>query len=167
MLTNDQIDCITLVVTGSIIFGYWCVFYLPPALKGSWVLSPERAAGRQGRQAPLTLTSIIFHGSFLNYHPTISDEFDHGNSASLNMRIMANFWRIIFFAFSNFAYGKSPLALSRPKIFTDHFEMWQEHLWPYDLGRVRLWGLCLNKCAHNGPLNEVINLGIPLLIFQA
>ena len=31
-------------------------FYYPSALKGSGVLSPERAGGRQGRQAALTLS---------------------------------------------------------------------------------------------------------------
>ena len=38
-------------------------------------------------------------------------------------------WRI-FNAFSNFTHGKSPLALSRPYIFSDHFDMWQGHSLP-------------------------------------
>ena len=34
---------------------------------------------------------------------------------------------LMFFAFCNFPHGKSPLALSCPYIFTDHFEIWQGH----------------------------------------
>ena len=108
------------------------------------------------------LTSVNFHGSFWNVAgifiaSKISEEFDYGGSALLNMRIMdhlmsrpllafldslfklvtkfgikvglkmlinINSWFFhnrqkkincwFFFAFCNFAHGKSPLALSHP-----------------------------------------------------
>ena len=68
-------------------YGHTEPFY-PAAIKGSGVLwYPERARGGQGRQAPLTLSCPYF---FTDHCQTcqISDKFDHGGSASLNMRIM-------------------------------------------------------------------------------
>ena len=52
-----------------------------------------RAGGRQGRQAPLTLSRpqcsrIIFKLGKDIYCPKVSDKFDHGGSASLNMHII-------------------------------------------------------------------------------
>ena len=73
----------------------WSVTFYPAAHKGSGVLSsPGRAGGRvAGQTRPVnTLTSIIFSWIIFKlgkdiYYPKISNEFDHGGSASLNMRI--------------------------------------------------------------------------------
>ena len=63
---------------------------------GSGALSyPGRVGGwAAGQTSPVnTLTSIIFSWIIFKlikdiYYPKISDKFDHGGSASLNMRIM-------------------------------------------------------------------------------
>ena len=86
--------------------------FYPAALKGSRVLSsPERAGGRQGRHALLTL--------------------------------------------------------SRPQFVMDHFQTWQGHSLPWDLGQVRLWRFCLIKYAHYRPFNEPASFDLPELSFQA
>ena len=46
------------------------------------------------------------------------------------------------------------LTLSRAQFFTDHFQTWQGHLLPYDLGLIRLRRFCFITHAHNGPFNE-------------
>ena len=48
----------------------------------------------------------------------------------------------------------------------DHFQTWHGHSLIGDIGRMRLWGFCLIKYAHNGQFNEPVSFGIPELIFQ-
>ena len=62
---------------------------------------------------------------------------------------------------------QAPLTLSRPQLFTDHFQTWQGHLLPYDLGQVRSWRFCLIKHAQNGPLNEPASFDLRELTFEA
>ena len=87
----SKVNCKNINVTASNVVSF--DFY-PAAFKGSGLLSsPEQAGGREGRQAPEhsnvhNFSGIIFkHGTDI-YYPKISDEYDHGSSASLNMRIM-------------------------------------------------------------------------------
>ena len=98
------------------------VFTQQPLRAPGYCRSPSGWAGGRaaGQTSPVnTLMSIIFHWSFSNligkdiYCPKISDEFDHGGSASLNMRIMDHLmsWTLLTFLNSffklklpNFAY---------------------------------------------------------------
>ena len=73
-----------------------------------------------GQTSPVnTLTSIIFHGSFANLARTFTtlisrDKFDHGGSASLNMRIMDHLmsWPLLAFLNSFFKL-ESPNLVQR------------------------------------------------------
>ena len=47
----------------------------------------------------------------------------------------------------------------------DHFQTWQGHLLPYDLGQVLSWRFCLIKYAHNGSFNEPASFDLPEVIF--
>ena len=79
-------------------------------LKGSWVLSsPERAEGWAGGRADKhrlhtrvhNFSRIIFKLGKNICYPKISDECDHGGSASLNMRIMDHLMSRPLLAFLN------------------------------------------------------------------
>ena len=61
----------------------------------------------------------------------------------------------ILFPGKSFLPRSSPLTLSRPQYFWDHFQMWQAHSLPYDLGQFGLWRFCLIEYAQNGPFNTL------------
>ena len=71
----------------------WWGQYPPTALKGSGVLSsPERAGSRADKPRLHShvhnVSRIIFKLGKDIYYPKISDEFDRGGSALLDMRII-------------------------------------------------------------------------------
>ena len=76
-----------------------------------------RAGGRQGRQAPLTLSRPQFftdHFQTWQGHLLPSNKFDHGSSASLNMRIIDHLMsRPILTFLNSFFKLKSPNFLHR------------------------------------------------------
>ena len=51
-------------------------------------------------------------------------------------------------------------------IFSNHFQIWQGHSLPYDLGRVRLRRFCRIRYTQNCPRNEPVDYGIPWFIFK-